>query len=121
MAYMCSYVVVGYYFDKRLALATGIVSSGSGVGMFIFGPLVQIVIEHFTWHGVMLVFAGLVLQFCVLGSTFTPVSKKDIEEKTNICDCSLLSDIKYVLFCLSSFFVASGTVKLIILKTMVKH
>ena len=39
MVYLPSVVCVGYYFEKRRALATGIAVCGSGVGCFVFAPL----------------------------------------------------------------------------------
>ncbi|ELU01426.1 hypothetical protein CAPTEDRAFT_206774 [Capitella teleta] len=111
MMYVCSYVMVGSYFEERRALASGIATCGSGVGMFVIGPLTQLLIEHFTWHGAMLAFAGLVLNCCVLASTFIPIPKEDDDdddEGAKVFDCSLLTDARFVIFCLSSFFILIG-------------
>ena len=45
MVYLPSVVIVGYYFEKRRALATGIAVCGSGVGCFAFAPLTNFLLE----------------------------------------------------------------------------
>ena len=45
MVYLPSVVSVGYYFEKRRALATGIAVCGSGVGCFVFAPLANFLLE----------------------------------------------------------------------------
>ena len=42
-------IAVGYYFEKKRSLATGISVSGSGVGTFLFAPLATYLIEVFGW------------------------------------------------------------------------
>ena len=39
LMYLPSIVIVGYYFDKKRAFATGIAVCGSGIGTFLFAPL----------------------------------------------------------------------------------
>ena len=45
MVYLPSVVSVGYYFEKKRALATGIAVCGSGVGCFAFAPLANLLVE----------------------------------------------------------------------------
>ena len=40
--YLPSIVIVGYYFDKKRAFATGLAVCGSGIGTFLFAPLSKI-------------------------------------------------------------------------------
>ena len=77
LMYVPAVVSVGYYFDKRRALATGVVCSGSGAGTFILAPFASfLLIQLGGWRGAMRVFAGLCL-FCVLcGLCFRPLKKK---------------------------------------------
>ena len=56
--YLCAYVMIGHYFEKYRALATGIASCGSGVGTFIFAPLSVALIESYGWKGAMWIIAG---------------------------------------------------------------
>ena len=41
MCYVSSMVVLGQYFDKRMALANGLGTSGSGFGTLIMAPVIQ--------------------------------------------------------------------------------
>jgi MFS family permease len=52
--------------DKHRSLATGIVTSGSGLGGMIFPILVHYLIEYYGWKGSMFILAGLMLQCVVL-------------------------------------------------------
>ena len=59
LMYVPAVVSVGYYFDKRRALATGVVCSGSGAGTFILAPFASfLLIQLGGWRGAMRVFAG---------------------------------------------------------------
>jgi MFS family permease len=49
MMYLPSIVMVGYYFDKKRAMATGIAVCGSGIGTFIFAPLASYLVREYTW------------------------------------------------------------------------
>ncbi|KAK7488004.1 hypothetical protein BaRGS_00020749 [Batillaria attramentaria] len=60
MMYLPAIVIVGYYFERRRALATGIAVCGSGIGMFIMAPLSGFLLREFDWKGALLVIAGIV-------------------------------------------------------------
>ena len=51
MMYLCAYVMIGHFFEKHRALATGLASCGSGVGTFIFAPLSVALINSYGWKG----------------------------------------------------------------------
>lgn len=61
------------YFEKKRSLATGIAVCGSGLGTFLFAPLIEYLIAEYGWRGAMLIIAGLVLNCAVLGALFRPV------------------------------------------------
>ena len=42
---------MGYYFERRRALATGISVCGSGVGTFLLAPLATLLLDEFGWKG----------------------------------------------------------------------
>jgi MFS family permease len=50
MIYLPSIVSVGYYFEKKRAMATGIAVCGSGIGTFIFSPLSKSQIIDTKWN-----------------------------------------------------------------------
>lgn len=48
-------VGVGFYFDKRRALATGITVCGSGAGTFVFAPVIYLLLETYAVRGTFLI------------------------------------------------------------------
>ncbi|KHJ39890.1 transporter, major facilitator family protein [Trichuris suis] len=73
LTYIPAVVFVGYYFERKRAIATGIAMAGSGVGAVVMPPIYAMVIEEYTWRGAMLIFASLFLQCAVLGSLMRPL------------------------------------------------
>lgn len=70
MMYLPSIVMVGFYFDKRRALATGIATCGSGIGAFIFAPMCNALIQTYSWKGAQWIIAGIVLNGIILGALY---------------------------------------------------
>ncbi|XP_046649914.1 monocarboxylate transporter 12-like isoform X1 [Daphnia pulicaria] len=66
-------VGVGYYFDKRRALATGITVCGSGAGTFVFAPVIYWLLEKYAIRGTFLILSGIYLNCAVLGSLLLPL------------------------------------------------
>ncbi|KAK1333638.1 hypothetical protein QTO34_006023 [Cnephaeus nilssonii] len=73
LSYSPAIAMVGKYFSRRKALAYGIAMSGSGIGTFILAPVVQLLIEQFSWRGALLILGGFVLNLC---------STKQVESRT---------------------------------------
>lgn len=67
LCYVASVVIVAYYFDKKRSFATGLAVCGSGIGTFIFAPLIQKLLEEYGWRGTTLILAGLFLNMVVCG------------------------------------------------------
>lgn len=51
LCYVASVVIVAYYFDKKRSFATGLAVCGSGIGTFIFAPLIQLLLDEYGWRG----------------------------------------------------------------------
>ncbi|XP_062286692.1 monocarboxylate transporter 12-B-like [Scomber scombrus] len=88
LCYTTSIAMVGMYFEERKALAYGIALSGSGIGTFILAPVFQLLIEHYSWRGALLVMGGFVANLCVCGAVMRPVElrrgdKMSEDEKEN--------------------------------------
>lgn len=84
MMYLPAIVVVGFYFEEKRAFATGIVTSGSGVGTFVFAPLTQWLLDGKNWESTLLVFCGITLQCVVMGALMRPLeapTKKEIKAR----------------------------------------
>lgn len=60
-------IIVAFYFEKKRAFATGLAVSGSGIGTFVFAPLIELLLEEYTWRGTMLIMSGLMLNIVVCG------------------------------------------------------
>ncbi|PVD27384.1 hypothetical protein C0Q70_12542 [Pomacea canaliculata] len=81
MMYLPAIVIVGYYFEKKRALATGIAVCGSGVGMFLMAPLSDYLLSEFGLRGALLVQAGLILNGVVCGMLMRPLAFMESPER----------------------------------------
>lgn len=79
LMYLPSIVIVGFYFDKKRALATGIATCGSGIGAFVFAPLCKYLIDLYGWQGAMWIVSAIVLNGLVLGGLYRPLTFDDLE------------------------------------------
>ncbi|CAC5388567.1 Monocarboxylate transporter 9 [Mytilus coruscus] len=77
MVYLPSIVSVGYYFDKKRPLATGIAVCGSGIGTFIFSPLLEYLSEVYDWRNLLRIMAGIILNGAVCGMLMRPIKPKN--------------------------------------------
>ena len=122
-------VTVGYYFTRRRALATGIAMAGSGVGAISFAPLMEYLINLYSWKGAMWIVSGICLNGVAMGALFRPVNQSDDKKSkqqenrkcsgnnndeggtscpgnpcdwSSLCDLSLLKRLSFLLYCISS-------------------
>ncbi|XP_023246742.1 uncharacterized protein LOC106643525 [Copidosoma floridanum] len=68
LCFVAAVVIVAYYFEKRRSFATGLSVCGSGIGTFIFPPLIQRLLEEYGWRGTTLILSGLFLNLAVCGA-----------------------------------------------------
>ncbi|XP_063868248.1 monocarboxylate transporter 12-like [Scylla paramamosain] len=59
------------FWERRHALAMGVAMAGSGCGVLLLGPQIQVMVVHFGWRGAMILCAGLYLQLCVLATLYS--------------------------------------------------
>lgn len=88
LMYLPAVVAVGYYFESKRSLATGIAVCGSGVGTFAFAPMASMLVTSYGWKVTNLTIGGIAF-FCVIfGALMKPLeySKKKknmvVNEKT---------------------------------------
>ena len=79
--YLSSYVITSQYFDKNRSIATGITSSGSGLGGLSVAPMLQALLDTFGWRKTYRITAGIFSVVCVLCLTFDPNVAKRKEER----------------------------------------
>ena len=76
-------VMVGYYFDKRRALATGIACAGTGIGTFAYAPLLGYLLGELGWRGALWVLAGLTSLGVFFAMFYRPlVRQRAVHEET---------------------------------------
>ena len=73
LTYLPSIVIVGFYFDKRRALATGLAVCGSGIGTFIFAPLSAFLLDTYGWQGANWIISAIILHGVFLGALYRPL------------------------------------------------
>ena len=49
MMYLPAVVGVGFYFEKKRSVATGIAVCGTGIGTFCLAPLGKVLLRNFDW------------------------------------------------------------------------
>ena len=84
LCYTPAIATVGCYFSQRKALAYGIAMSGSGIGTFLLAPAVQLLIDHYSWRGALLILGGFVANLCVCGALLRPnpsSQRPDVEQQ----------------------------------------
>ncbi|XP_062256712.1 monocarboxylate transporter 12-B-like isoform X2 [Platichthys flesus] len=60
--------------------------TGSGIGTFILAPVVQLLIEQYSWRGALLILGGFVANLCVVGALMKPLEirgERKSEKLTN--------------------------------------
>ncbi|XP_077990999.1 monocarboxylate transporter 12-like [Glandiceps talaboti] len=80
LVYSPSIGMLSFYFDRRYALANGLANMGSGFGIFIFPPILHLLIEQYGWRGAFLVLSALSANICVCSTVFR-------EPKTDVTSC----------------------------------
>ncbi|XP_055694058.1 monocarboxylate transporter 14 isoform X2 [Lutzomyia longipalpis] len=73
LIYLPAVVAVGYYFETKRSLATGIAVCGSGFGTFAFAPLATFLLEYMDWKNANFILAGLILNCAVFGALMRPL------------------------------------------------
>ncbi|XP_069115455.1 monocarboxylate transporter 14-like [Argopecten irradians] len=70
--YLPSATLVNTYFDRKRGIAQGIIMAGSGMGVIVLSPLTKILMDYYGWRGVLLLWAGILLNICISGVLMRP-------------------------------------------------
>ena len=84
--FVSSYVVTSQYFERNRSIATGILASGTGLGVLGMAPVLQGLLDYFDWRKTYRLTAAIYSAVGVLGLTFSPVlvnKEKSATEKEN--------------------------------------
>lgn len=77
MAYMSSLIVVGMYFSRKRAIATGIATSGSGLGTFAYAYMTNVLLDTYDWKGTVLILSAILLHIVACGAIYRPLLASD--------------------------------------------
>jgi len=84
MVYLPSVVMVSFYFEKKRAIANGLVTAGTGIGALSFGPLANFLMGRFGWQIGLYIFAGIMLTGILFGSIMRPLKAQKVPIKREI-------------------------------------
>lgn len=73
MTYMSSLIVVGMYFNRKRAIATGIATSGSGLGTFAYAYMTNVLLDKYDWKGTVLIISAVLLHVVACGAIYRPL------------------------------------------------
>ena len=71
------FLIVAKYFNKKRSFATGSVTMGPPLGMFIWGPVTQVLLNSVGWRNTFRIMALCCCSILFLATTFSP----NVEEK----------------------------------------
>uniref|UniRef100_A0A3P9KHG5 Major facilitator superfamily (MFS) profile domain-containing protein n=1 Tax=Oryzias latipes TaxID=8090 RepID=A0A3P9KHG5_ORYLA len=114
LCYTPAIALVGCYFQQRKALAYGIAMSGSGIGTFVLAPVLQLLIELYSWRGALLIMSAVVANLCVCGALMRPITVQEQTEEATYLQLDSLSEYSFLLqpdflgLAVSFLFLASG-------------
>lgn len=95
LIYLPAIVSVGFYFEKKRAIATGIAVSGSGIGTFIFSPANAAMLDAFDWKYMLMIHAGIILNGCVFAMLMRPLEPpKRKKKKTKVRAKTMIDRVK---------------------------
>ncbi|CAF0952200.1 unnamed protein product [Adineta ricciae] len=86
MVYLPSIIMVSFYFEKKRAIANGLVTAGTGIGALSFPPLAEFLMKSFGWKQGMFVFAGIMLSCILFGAIMKPLKPRRVAIKRAITE-----------------------------------
>jgi len=107
LCYFPSVIILPQYFNKKLSLANGLVSCGSGVGTMAMGPIINLINAHYGWRTSIRLSTGLMLVVSLIScfyKTRIPLrSSDDKEESRPLFDFSIFQNKAFLMFTFALF------------------
>jgi MFS transporter, MCT family, solute carrier family 16 (monocarboxylic acid transporters), member 9 len=88
LVYVTSMFILVRWFDNKLSFTMGISSAGSGIGTFIFAPVVQFLFDEYDLSGTLLILAGLFLNIVVFGALMREPEEMGFGAGSRSCNVS---------------------------------
>lgn len=82
MTYTSASLINSYYFDKYRPIAAGVVGSGFGMSILVFGPVNKVLVTKLGWRNTLRVNALMIAGVLFISSFFKPVRPTRIGEVT---------------------------------------
>jgi hypothetical protein len=76
LIYSPGIIIVGQYFSKKRSIATGFSTAGSGMGAFMFPPIIEFLFYYYGYVGTMLLLGGIMFNNIVIGALYRPLVEK---------------------------------------------
>jgi len=86
LMYVPAVTAVGYWFEKKRSLVTGISTCGSGFGTIVFAPVVTALESNLGWQWCNRIVASFCLACTLLGATMKPVPRKPKDDEDSISE-----------------------------------
>ncbi|CAH3021810.1 unnamed protein product [Porites evermanni] len=77
-----AFLVVSMYFNKKRSFATGSVTMGPSLGMFMWGPIAQVLLDSVGWRNTFRIMAACCCLIIIAAVTYNPI----VEEKDKILE-----------------------------------
>ena len=74
------HIAIGYYFETKRSLASGITRVGGGLGQFVYAPLATFLINKYDWRVTIFIVAGISLFCAIFAVLMRPLELKEDEE-----------------------------------------
>ncbi|XP_022112116.1 monocarboxylate transporter 12-like, partial [Acanthaster planci] len=68
IAYTPAVVIVAQYFKKYYSVVIALVTTGDSIGIMMFGPLMQMLLDAYGWRGTLLVTGAITANICLAGA-----------------------------------------------------
>ncbi|XP_070556184.1 monocarboxylate transporter 13-like [Ptychodera flava] len=78
--------IVALYVKRRYVLANALAVSGSGLGIFVFTPLWDALIDGYGWRGAFILFSSINAHLCVCATLYRPKTKAKTKLETMTTD-----------------------------------
>jgi len=92
LMYVPAVTAVGYWFEKKRSLVTGISTCGSGFGTIVFAPVVTALESSLGWQWCNRIVAGFCLACTLLGATMKPVPRTNKDDEDSITELKKLNE-----------------------------
>ena len=105
-SFVPSIVMLGEYFDKRLALANGLGTSGSGVGSLVASPAINYLLRVVGWSNCLRILSGVAAFLVVACFLYKPLKKRRRDRNvtkqcSKLCDVSIWKNRAYLAWVLT--------------------